>query len=194
MPDIPLKITGIDLGDLSKPATKLIQTVGKFIGVVYEPQHIRRRAKAEADAARILAVAQVDTDRILAEGRLELQEDLQQKALRASERISNRELRRQANIEAVVCRALHQLPDSVGKEAVEEDWIAEFFNVCQDVSNGEMQTIWARLLAGEVTEPGTYSRRTLYFVRLLSPFDAAIFQNICNYIWHTSELLNKKVL
>lgn len=47
----------IDLGDLSKPATVLVEKVCNAVGILYEPRRIRQRAKAEADAARTTALA-----------------------------------------------------------------------------------------------------------------------------------------
>ena len=32
---------------------------------------------------------------------------------------------------------------------MEEDWIANFFDKCRIVSDSEMQSLWARVLAGE---------------------------------------------
>lgn len=66
---------------------------------------------------------------------------------------------------------------------MDEDWIAQFFNYCQDVSNEEMQVVWARLLAGEVAKPGSYSFRALHVVRTLRQADAALFRRVCNYLW-----------
>jgi hypothetical protein len=48
-------ISLIDLGKLSEPATKLIDTVANAVGVTYEPTRVRRKAKAEADATIIIA-------------------------------------------------------------------------------------------------------------------------------------------
>jgi hypothetical protein len=47
---------------------------------------------------------------------------------------------------------------------LDEDWIAHFFDKCENVSNKEMQTLWSRLLAVEATTSGTYSKRTIDLV------------------------------
>jgi uncharacterized repeat protein (TIGR03899 family) len=164
----------IDLKALSEPACKLIEAVKDAIGVLYEPKHLRRMAKAEADAAIIKL-----------EGDIELQE----LARRASERIMKRELKRQRNVESIVSGALQHLPSSVSKDEVDEDWINQFFEQCQDVGNSEMQSLWAKLLAGEIAQPGTYSRRTLNLVRLMSKDDAVLFTLFCGYIFRGDEFL-----
>ena len=40
----------INLGDLAKPATSLIEKISDAAGVLYEPARIRKKAEAEADA------------------------------------------------------------------------------------------------------------------------------------------------
>lgn len=160
-------ISVIDLKALSQPATKLIDAVARAIGVLYEPRRIRRKAKAEVDAALIRA-----------EGRLQLR----RLAVRASDRVNERELMRQRNIEAITSTALDSLPTSVSPDPVEEDWIIEFFGYCQDVSNETMQSLWARLLAREIARPRTFALRTLATVKTMSEEDANLFAKVCNYI------------
>lgn len=164
----------IDLKALSEPASKLIEAVKDAIGLLYEPSHLRRMAKAEADAAIIKFEGDIK---------------LQGLAHRASDRITKRELKRQRNVESIVSGALQHLPSSVSQDEVDEDWINQFFEQCQDVGNSEMQSLWAKLLAGEIAQPGTYSRRTLNLVRLMSKDDAVLFTLFCSYIFQGEEFL-----
>ncbi len=63
------------------------------------------------------------------------------------------------------------------------DWVANLFDKCRIVSDDEMQSLWARVLAGEANTPGTYSKRT---VNLLSDFDkndADLFTRLCGFGW-----------
>ena len=46
-----------------------------------------------------------------------------------------------------------------------------------------MQSFWARLLAGEVTKPGSFSLRTLALVRVMSKDDADLFTRFCSMVW-----------
>jgi hypothetical protein len=47
------------LGDLTKPATVLIEKISEAVGGVFRPYQIVRIAKAEAEAGRIQAEAQI---------------------------------------------------------------------------------------------------------------------------------------
>lgn len=196
---LPPTIFNVDLSDWPKPLAKLIETVAKGLGIVYEPTRIRRKASAEADALRIRGKAEADYLRMMTETEDDLLTSRVQKALelqkeyfdtteelagwRASQRLRNREMRRQYNLESIVGQAAQQLPDIVAEEPVDDDWIAQFFNYSQDVGNEELQAVWASLLAGEVANPGTYSLRTLHTVRMLKQGDARLFRTLSNYLW-----------
>jgi len=167
-----LKFPLLDLKGLSEPITKLIETVGNAVGIVYEPMKIRRKAKAEADAAIILAHAKTEVQEI---------------QVRAAERLLRREVRRQKNIEQITQMAAGALPQTVSSDPVDEDWVSRFFGHCQDVSNEQMQGLWAKLLAGEVARPGTFSARTLRVVADLHSEEADQFTNFCTFLWHRDD-------
>jgi len=96
-------------------------------------------------------------------------------------------LRRQEIIEDITYRAIDELPDTVADEKVEADWIIQFFENCQDITCEEMQIIWARLLAGEVAKPGSFSPRTLTTLKLMRREDAILFERTCAYVWHRAD-------
>ena len=68
----------------------------------------------------------------------------------------------------------------VSDEKVNEDWTTRFFNYAQDISDDEMQELWARILAGEVKRPNSFSLRTLELIKNLSKQEAEIFKRIAN--------------
>lgn len=55
------------------------------------------------------------------------------------------------------------------------DWFLRFFESASNVSNEDMQKLWATILAGEVTNPGSFSLRTLDTVYNMSQNEAMIF-------------------
>jgi hypothetical protein len=162
----------INLGDLSKPATVLIEKVCNAVGVLYEPTRMRRAARAEADADRIKALARVELTA--------LQE-------RAVERLVHQEERKQQNIEDITTQAASQLPPDASPERLDEDWVAHFFKQCETVSDKEMQSLWAKLLAGEASKPTTYSKRTVDFVASMDKRDAALFTMLGRFVWSLSD-------
>jgi uncharacterized repeat protein (TIGR03899 family) len=162
------KFSLIDPRALSEPACKLIDAVSQCIGTLYEPTRIRRKAKAEADAVLMLAEADAERQALLK---------------RAAHRLAIQEVHRQKNIETIIKKGVESLPENVSSKAVDPDWISRFFDECKDVSNEDLQKIWGRILAGEVAEPGSCSRKTLAILKDLSQEDAESFIKFCSYVW-----------
>ena len=162
------KFSLVDLGKVSKPLSKLVDAVSQGIGTLYEPTRIRRKARAQADASLIKAEADIKKKEILR---------------RAANRMAFQEVSRQENIEHIIEIAADNLPDTVSDEPVDQDWVSRFFDECKDVSNEELQNIWGRLLAGEVANPKSCSRKTLAILKDLSQQDAELFTDFCSYIW-----------
>jgi Protein of unknown function (DUF2806) len=156
-------------------AEKLAGTVQHVVEFVAGPERVRARAQAHADAEAYAIVTKAEAD-ARAKG-LES---------RAFVRLKKRETRRQNNIEQITEKAVLHLPppEQVSDERVNEDWTSRFFEECQDISDAQMQQIWAKILAGEVARPGSFSPRTLTVVRDLTTKDAILFARLCSFIWH----------
>jgi hypothetical protein len=163
----------IDLGELSKPATVLIEKVADAVGGIFQPYQIKRIAHAEAEA-----------DIIRAQGQIEVT-DLQRRAM---QRFLAEESKKQQNIEAITSQALPQLEDKAKPREMEDDWISNFFDKCRIVSDEEMQQIWAKVLAGEANSPGTYSKRTVNFLGSLDKQDALLFTKLCGFGWQIGKV------
>ena len=52
------------------------------------------------------------------------------------------------------------------------------------VDDDERRTWWARLLAGEIQHPGTFSLRTMAVMDTLSTKEAELFARLCDYAWN----------
>ncbi len=162
----------INLGELANPATVLIEKVSNAVGVLYEPRRIRKKAEAEAEAEKIRALAGIELT------------EIQQRGI---ERLVRQEARKQENIENITAQAAKELPPNAKTEDLEEDWVAHFFDRCEKVSDKEMQSLWSSLLAGEATNPGTYSKRTVDFVASMDKKDAELFTKFCQFTWVIGE-------
>jgi len=54
----------VNIGELSKPATVLIEKISDAIGGIFKPWQIHRVAQAEGEAERIKAVAQIEISKL----------------------------------------------------------------------------------------------------------------------------------
>ena len=111
--------------------------------------------------------------------------DIQQTALRALQENAVETL---ANMELTVNEALKVLgPGFTLKdlEAVDTTWGKRWADGASRVGldDNERRTWWARLLAGEIEQPGTYSLRTLAIMDTLSATEAQLFTRLCAYAW-----------
>lgn len=158
----------VNFGDLSRPATVLIQKISAAVGGVFKPHQIKRLAKAEAEAALIHAESEIKIT------------DLHRRAMH---RFVEEEAKKQENIEAITEKALPELEDKSEPQRMDDDWISNFFDKCRIVSDGEMQQLWSKVLAGEANAPGTFSKRTVNFIASLDKEDAILFSKFCGFGW-----------
>ena len=112
-------------------------------------------------------------------------------------RILLKEERRQRNIDSIVARAIEFAREREASEnPVDPDWIVEFFNITQDCSHEKMQYLWAKILAGEVKNPSSFSKRTLNLLKSISSDEAELFSLLSNCLWnlHGEGVSNSKML
>lgn len=102
---------------------------------------------------------------------------------RAIDRLFTQQIRKQDNIEKVLQIAYNETANEqeVSGEPVNEDWLNRFFNYAEDVSNEDMQTIWGKILAGEIKQPNSYSIRVLELLKNITKSEADVFLEFVKY-------------
>jgi hypothetical protein len=176
-----------DLAGLSQPLTKLVEVVSSAVGTVYRPKAIRDEADAQAyakislakaDAQAVIEAHALQTASAIDRVQLALR-DHPELAERARQRLLAREVEGQLNVESIADFAAAALPPAVSANPVSPDWRRKFFQEAEGVCEEDMQMLWGRVLAGEVTSPGIYSTRTLDTLRQLSRAEAELFRRAC---------------
>jgi len=163
----------INLGDLAAPAKVLIEKISDAVGWVAKPYQIKRIATAEAEAEKIKALAQIEVSEIQGRGLI---------------RMIQIEGKKQENIEQIIFKALNELNANAKPNEIENDWMANFFDKCETVSNGEMQCLWAKILAGEANKPGSFSKRTVNNIASFDKTEANLFTSLCRFGWMMGEM------
>lgn len=164
----------VNLGELSKPADTLIKKVSSAVGGVFEPWQIKRVAMAEAEASLIKANSEIEIT------------DLHRRAM---SRFIEEEATKQENMEEITKKSIPHLKEESDPNEMDDDWVTNFFDKSRIISDNEMQSLWAQVLAGEANSPGTYSKRTVNFLSSLDKKDAELFQKLCGYCWHIGDLV-----
>lgn len=100
-------------------------------------------------------------------------------AVRAIARLDATLFREQANRESVAVAAINDLRSGPPLEAlssVDPDWLHMFSRYAETKSNDELQSLFGRLLAGEIRKPGSFSPAAIDVLSKLTQADARSFQ------------------
>ena len=97
--------------------------------------------------------------------------------------IAAKEQQKVSNILQVSEKAAKEFSEEelVTSESVNTDWTTRFFNIVEDISDSEMQLLWAKILAGEIKQPKSFSLRTLEVLKNISKEEAEIFLQNAGY-------------
>ncbi len=97
--------------------------------------------------------------------------------------VAERLIKEQRRIDQLVFAAIehvqtsdHSAPSEDGNDEIDDDWIECFRREAADRSLGKMRETFARILAGEIHQPGTFSIKTLRTVGALSQSTASLFR------------------
>lgn len=189
--------------------SELVQTLWKTcadngVGSLLRPWQKRRDAYADADVKRINAQGDYDAELIrqgerhladfqrvsngkvaLLEDRREPDLDLESLPLIIANQQSAGALRKEINVAKALLHAEGELArDSSPPPAdvADGDWLRRWRDYAGEVSSESLQSIWGRLLAGEVKEPGAYSLRVLELLRNLSSQDAKLIAKLAPFV------------
>lgn len=88
------------------------------------------------------------------------------------------------NVQSIVDAAMSEIQridQPISEKPVSDDFLYNFFNEFDVIGDKEVHAIIGRLLAGEVTNPGTFSKRTIRVLRDLEPSDFSAFGTLCRF-------------
>lgn len=192
MSDNPLaQITEGLTKPVSKVAIALIDKIASAGFILYEPIHIKRIAKANAKADKIQAKSQIEiadmhqqaalqakaeTAEIEAKPQIEMTDTHR----RAMHRWIEEEARHQKRMEDTTTKTILQLNEDANPNAIEDDWIAKFFDKCRLISDDKMQDLWASILAGEANRAGSFSSKALTTVADMDHNAVKLFNTFCS--------------
>ena len=111
---------------------------------------------------------------------------------RAAQRLVASEVNKQKNMEDVIQRTdeiLQKEPKGASIPSAESDqgWVEDCLDGAGKAYNDELKVYWAKLLAGEIRNPGKYSKRITSFMKTISQKDAEKIRNMCQYVMYTAD-------
>ncbi len=105
-------------------------------------------------------------------------------------RFLNEQVQKQLNLEQIFKKTETIVMDNVksstdNDKPLEKDWLTYYSENACKISDEQMQSFWAKLLSGEILNPGTFSKRTIDALLKLSSKEANLFKKICEYVLET---------
>ncbi|EPM4909906.1 DUF2806 domain-containing protein [Klebsiella oxytoca] len=91
------------------------------------------------------------------------------------------------NLAKTILKAEEELESSLDQATdneVDLEWITRWREYAINFSSEELQSLWARVLAGEVKAPGKFSIRTLEFIKTLTRSEAREIEQLTPFIFN----------
>lgn len=92
-----------------------------------------------------------------------------------------RELLHTDNLGQIAQDAAPQISKASDVNDMDPDWIDDFIEKAEKVSDRDMQRLWSNLLAGEVNDHGTFSKKTMTTLYEMEKETAKIFSQYCTH-------------
>lgn len=190
---------------------RLVDTLDKGMSSLLRPWQIRRedRARLEGRERELLIIAQAERDvediragrktvvqdhgtvRLLpanselVDGRVEPMLSLPAMLDNAYQRQVINLLQEEINVAKTILKAEDILagdPSAAPSTYADPDWLARWRSSAAQMSSDQLQFLFASVLAGEVKDPGSFSLRTLDFLKNLSRDEAERMQFVCPFL------------
>lgn len=87
-----------------------------------------------------------------------------------------------ANIKAIGDRAIPHIKEGAKAENVHADTIMHLREKSKIISEEDMRDTLAKILAGEINSPGSFSKKTIDVVSSLGRSDVIIFSQLCSFV------------
>lgn len=174
-----LTSSGVKASVKSRTATAFDRYLGSFLDQFTAKNEART---ALVDDASNTAVAIQNL-----QGQAEL--ELERRRLAA---VLERDAQKQLHREEIAYRTIDELKLTASDETVEvdttetpldDDWLDQFGALSENASTERMQGLWARILAGEIRKPGSFSLTTLAFLTTLDQQVASLFEKYMADDW-----------
>lgn len=149
----------IDLGNIGNALIHATKTISDGSG--WTARGTRLNASANREAALTKAQTRVDVTEI-EKGLMEY---------------------REGNLEATLKKASPMLEDVENAKIEDGDWAIKWYEKASNTSDEEVQTWWAKILAGEAQAKGSFSKWALEAVSCMSKEDIEAFTTLGSCVW-----------
>ena len=104
------------------------------------------------------------------------------------------QIRQQQNLEAIIYQAIGYCSAKEVSGIADPDWFTRFIILAQDISNIKMQALWAKILAKEISQAGSFSLKTLSVFKNMTMSDAKLFAKVCTLAVQDNNSTNLRII
>lgn len=145
----------------------------------------RKRLERDGSVRLLPTPAPESNARERGDGRIEPMLSIESLAEVSARVNAAQEARKEINVSRAIIHAEEVLagdPQSPPDRAVEEDWLFTWRDYAGKVSTADLQQLWGKILAGEIKSPGSYSIRTMDFLKALSKQEAEEITKLAAFV------------
>lgn len=149
---------------------------------------IKAGKKRYTEERKFVNLVQSDSNTPLVEldrGRFEPYFNLEDIDAISDARVKAKNIQEQINLTKAVLYAEEELEnheEEGSSEEIDSDWFVRWRDYAEKVSSEELQRLWAKALAGEIVSPGSYSLRTLEFIKNITQAEAHEISKLAPYV------------
>lgn len=180
---MPLAVTPTGK-ELVKRACNAIGHIALPLVGVYKAQveAYQRQIETVSEGKKTIEAAKVE--KIVEEIKGDTGFIVNEKLLRVTaNRLVAEEVKKQINMENILAQVLPLLNEKTARpQDVDEDLLNDFLNRFKNVSNLDLQKYWAKLLAQEVNNPNSVSKKTLNVLSNMGKYDAELFEKLSSLV------------
>lgn len=143
----------------------IIDKVGNAVGIVYTDSNY----KMKKDAMKKLYEKIVECEEIDEFSKAAIISNLKQ------------ELKHYNNQRSVLERTINMVDESIDISAVDDDWIAFFFDKVKNISSEEMQFFWSKVLSEEFNKPNSIPKSLIHTLSCIDLKVAKTFDKLCQF-------------
>jgi hypothetical protein len=163
---------------LLSAADRLLGSVPEYLSALVESKTEIHRAKTKAKINLIEASARVEARKI--EGDPSLAAQLSgMEILTTQRRIKNKRLVFDAASSDLRNNPPTEEQSVSGGDKIGDDFLGRFESYAEQAATDELQEKWGKVLAGEIRQPGSFSRKSMRIVDEIDTNVAILFESLC---------------
>lgn len=154
---------------MKEVSDKLIEKIAQAVEIVYDPYGLK---KAQRDFTSIFIKDLANNNDLPIDERMALIQEYEFL------------LKKNKNRKKIIQDTSPYLNEGAQPKAVDDSWVVNFWDKSGTISDSFFQDLWSRILAEEVNNPKTVSKKLLHNLSLMSKKDANNFLNLSRFCFY----------